>query len=424
MQWIAELFIEQSLGFYFGLILMGIMYTPILQRREHFLLRFFSGTLIGLVIVYLVPEYRLVSVAPSTKTLTIYAFFILLVLFCFRGSFKDFLFADISALTSQHLSLCVTEVFTISFGITDPTLYALFSILGGILTYFAVYFVFARKLKNANNVSGMDYTLILVAVFLFLIIFLAQRVVTTYETITASFRFFDGLTCFLGLFILFIQLGKTNEAWEKRMLQELMESERKRYVLLEQSMDAINRKAHDLKYAEKAWRARDSEAPSDRDMQDEYIAEFDYIAQTGFPPLDNILTEKGILCEKNSIQFTYIVDGEKLHFMQFVDVAVLFGNAIDNAIECVLKYPDLNKRIISLNATEKEGAVRIRIENYCEDELEFVGGLPMSRKQDKQNHGFGLKSIRYIVEKYHGMLAVNYQGRLFTINMSIPIKNQ
>ena len=43
---------------------------------------------------------------------------------------------------------------------------------------------------------------------------------------------------------------------------------------------------------------------------------------------------------------------------------------------------------------------RLHIENYCEDELEFRNGLPVSTKGDDNYHGFGMKSIQYVVEKY------------------------
>jgi hypothetical protein len=319
------------------------------------------------------------------------------------------------------MSLCISDVFTIVCQIEDDFFYIVASLGGGIVCFFATYFVFARRLKGVNEVRIANPTLTFVAVFVFLFTFLAQRVVTTFETITASFRFFDGLTCFLSLFILFIELEKNNEAWERQMVQELMVSEQKRYALLERSMDAINRKCHDLKYASKAWKAAKNDESMSEDELDEYVDVYDNIAQTGFAPLDNVLTEKSLYCEKNDILFTYIVDGGKLQFMQFIDIAVLFGNALDNAIECVMKYPESEKRIISLNVSEKEGAVRIHIENYCENAPEFVGGLPVSWKEDKQNHGYGLKSIRYIVEKYHGMFAVDCKNRMFNLNVSFPL---
>ncbi len=418
MSSLAAFFIEQSMGFYFGLLFFSTLFTKILKKRDHFALRFWGGSLVGFLIVFLVPEYRAISVAPSTKTLAIYLVFILLMLFCYRGSFKTLLFVDISSLTSQHLSLCITEVFTIAFGISDGTLYAASSVVGALFTWLVVYLLFTRELKDGNKVESMDYTLILVAVFLFLIIFLAQRVVITYETITASFRFFDGLTCCLGLFILFIQLGKTSEEWENRMLKELMEAERKRYHMLEESMDAINRKAHDLKYAERAWKAG---MLTEQDMQDEYVEEYDYIARTGYAPLDNLLTEKGLFCNKNDIQFTYMVDGDQFRFMGLADLVILFGNAIDNAIECVMRYEDPEKRIISLVAAKREGSVRIHIENYCEDELSYKGDLPASHKKDRDNHGFGLKSIRYLVDKYGGMMGISCEERMFTLSISIPV---
>lgn len=53
-----------------------------------------------------------------------------------------------------------------------------------------------------------------------------------------------------------------------------------------------------------------------------------------------IYTEKSLLCERHKIRFTYMIDGEQLDFMDPVDIASLFGNALDNAIESVLRTDD------------------------------------------------------------------------------------
>lgn len=53
-----------------------------------------------------------------------------------------------------------------------------------------------------------------------------------------------------------------------------------------------------------------------------------------------IHTEKSLLCERHKIRFTYMIDGEQLDFMDPVDIASLFGNALDNAIESVLRTDD------------------------------------------------------------------------------------
>ena len=44
----------------------------------------------------------------------------------------------------------------------------------------------------------------------------------------------------------------------------------------------------------------------------------------------------------------------------------------------------------------------IHAENHFEDSLQFKDGLPVTTKADKDSHGYGMMSVRHIVEKYNG----------------------
>lgn len=134
-----------------------------------------------------------------------------------------------------------------------------------------------------------------------------------------------------------------------------------------------------------------------------------------------ILTEKSLLCERHKIRFTYMIDGEQLDFMDPVDIASLFGNAVDNAIESVLRTDDAERRIIRLNAGVKRSFFSVHFENYCGETVVFRDGMPQTVKQDNRYHGFGVKSIRYIVEKYGGTLRMGQQGYLFNPDILLPL---
>ena len=51
------------------------------------------------------------------------------------------------------------------------------------------------------------------------------------------------------------------------------------------------------------------------------------------------------------------------------------------------------------------------------------GGMPLTSKSDASGHGFGLKSIRLIAEKYDGILDVSTDGGVFTVQISIPARS-
>ena len=54
----------------------------------------------------------------------------------------------------------------------------------------------------------------------------------------------------------------------------------------------------------------------------------------------------------------------------------------------------------------------------------FSDGLPMTTKQEKAHHGFGVKSMRRITEKYDGDLSMNAEDGVFTLNILFPLKTE
>jgi len=50
--------------------------------------------------------------------------------------------------------------------------------------------------------------------------------------------------------------------------------------------------------------------------------------------------------------------------------------------------------------------------------------LPVTTKKDTFNHGYGLKSIRYAVQKYGGVVSVDQKDHWFELKILIPLKNE
>lgn len=75
-----------------------------------------------------------------------------------------------------------------------------------------------------------------------------------------------------------------------------------------------------------------------------------------------------------------------------------------------------------MNIKGKEKFLTIHIENYFFGDLEFKDGLPITRKNNEDYHGYGMKSMRMIVEKYEGCLTTTTINDIFHLNILIPIK--
>src|SRR5262249_25427137 len=150
--------------------------------------------------------------------------------------------------------------------------------------------------------------------------------------------------------------------------------------------------------------------PEERETQldalDAVVAEYGSQVNTGNGVLDVVFTMQSQQCLAENITLTTVVDGAALNFMSAVDLAALFGNALDNAREAVAAVLDESRRIIKVSVARRDQLVVIAVENYLPQPLLFLDGEILTRKADKERHGFGLKSIAATAEKYGGTITI------------------
>jgi sensor histidine kinase regulating citrate/malate metabolism len=134
-----------------------------------------------------------------------------------------------------------------------------------------------------------------------------------------------------------------------------------------------------------------------------------------------MLGAKIFQASKNQIRITCVADGKLLDFMHVTDICTIFGNALDNAIENAVLIEDPEKRMIHVTVSAQKSFVLINISNYFEGKIELKNNaLPKTTKHDKCNHGFGLKSIGYAVEKYNGTMSVSAENNWFELKILMP----
>jgi len=229
-----------------------------------------------------------------------------------------------------------------------------------------------------------------------------------------------------GVAILYTYHFQRSELHLKRELdavQNAMHLQHQQYELSKESIDLINRKYHDLKHQIAFLRSEPDlkRCGAYLDQMEQEIKNYEAQNKTGNPVLDTVLTSKSLYCAQHGITLTCVADGSLLDFMDVLDLSAVFGNALDNAIECEEKIPDPERRLIHLSVSARQELVLIRVENYCEEELSFQDGLPLTTKQDKNFHGYGLKSIRYVAQKYGGAATVRMEQPWFVLQIVLPL---
>lgn len=416
----AELFdISIAHGYILQILLAELLFFPVFTRRKGFAWR----AVVGIVI------YALISVILTNLMLKVvvgFTSFIIFMLslgfcaFCFDNKFTDVLFCCIGAQLLQNLAHNTELLIYLPFadGINDI---GWFFISVGVMlaVYAAGYMLIVRKIISRERISlasgGIFAIAVVSAVFCYLMQFLLQLHELDKVWVTAP----PLILCdFLALVVQFGLVIYKNRNDENLRLESVLAGESKMYDTYKRSVNIINMKAHDLKH----FIAGLGTLADDPDGLEEIrsaVEKYEQTANTGNKALDVTLTEKSYLCDKYGIDLSVSVDGKALDFMHKSDVVSLFGNALDNAIEHE-KTVDDNKRFIALRVRRRAALLSIHVENYCDTVYQTDGGLPVTTKSDKANHGFGLKSIRFIAEKYGGNMTVAVRDGRFMLDIVMP----
>lgn len=234
------------------------------------------------------------------------------------------------------------------------------------------------------------------------------------------------LVDFCGFAILYAQQEQARRmeaSAELASINAQLESQHQEYLASKENLESIGRLAHDLKHQIAALRAEvDPEhAAAGFEQLEQSVAEYSAQQHSGNPVLDVILTTKTRVCAERGITFTAVADGALLAGMSSMDIASLFGNAIDNAIEAAAKLPDPQQRLIRLALYGQGRFTVIRVENYYDSALDTdAAGNLRTTKRDAARHGFGVKSIRHIAAQYGGEVTIRTEDHWFVLTVLLP----
>ncbi|WP_295096830.1 sensor histidine kinase [uncultured Catenibacterium sp.] len=101
--------------------------------------------------------------------------------------------------------------------------------------------------------------------------------------------------------------------------------------------------------------------------------------------------------------------------MDKVDFYVLLGNLLDNAIEnCTSK--SIKKIILDIYKEDNDFIIDIKNTNISNP---LINNPNFNTTKEDYGHGFGMRSIMNIVNKYHGEITYDYSYRYFSVQIKI-----
>lgn len=138
--------------------------------------------------------------------------------------------------------------------------------------------------------------------------------------------------------------------------------------------------------------------------------------------LNGLISEYNSKCYIENIEFVVDIRPGTIDDIAATDIVALFGNILSNAYEAAKQCEEINEKYIELVVKRKHETTFIKCVNSCVVQPKIIGGKFISIKKDTdRKHGYGMKSIDKIVNKYHGSHIEQFDENEFTISIILMI---
>ena len=431
--------------FIIEIVVAELLFTFRLRKRNNFVIKIILFVLLSFTMVCfgLLPTDLLNNAFfASVLFFIIFVITILLLYFCYAESFINILFCGVASYTAQHFAFELSN-FIITFivrgksqfldlysnnviNLANFNLESIFWLLIYALSYWLVYgliyLILGRYIGKYKNLEIKNVSLLFLVTVGLLVDIVLNSLFIYYDLnrtiITSIIIYTYNCLCCLLLVVIQLHLIKNKELEnDLDFTKKLNAQQKKNYEISKESIDLINMKCHDMRYQIRQIGKNKAISQDTINEIEKAVSLFDSTVKTGNDVLDTILTEKSLKCSSNDIQLICVADGKVLNFMKDEDIYSLFGNALDNAIEATLKCNDVEKRIIDVELYSSGNLITISISNPNVEKIILKDGLPLTTKNDHNSHGYGMKSIRYIVEKYNGNLIIDCNNNIFALSI-------
>lgn len=150
----------------------------------------------------------------------------------------------------------------------------------------------------------------------------------------------------------------------------------------------------------------------------EVVDIFDFQVKTGNPVTDVIINEKAKEARLKKIRFEADFHYPKETKINAFDVSVILNNALGNSIEAAEE-----NGFININSFRNKNTYLITVSNSFQGKLmlEEESNLPMTSKEDKKTHGFGMKNMKMIASKYYGDIEIEQNDKQVKLTIMLML---
>ena len=290
--------------------------------------------------------------------------------------------------------------------------------------YLIIYLLFARNFRP--DTGSIESTIL--SVILVLTCIGINRLVSDHSEANIYYKaascLYAIICCVFAMTIQFFFSKWQQEKADSLVIKQLLSASEKQYEQWKAMVQLNNIHTHDLKHMlnniEKLAGKDAIEIPDLSPIRNS-LDEFAPLVKTGNEVIDVLLRNMDTLCKEQDIHFNCVSYTEMLGKFDSMSLYFLFANAIDNARAGAGAVTVPDKRMVDVSLKQFGDSVIIHVWNYFNGELTIKDGLPVS-SNTSSGHGFGLKSIKMLVDKFEGAMEARPEGDVFHLNIILPLK--
>lgn len=415
--------LSQALGVYAVYKLIGAFFNERIATKKTEITAF-VGYYVLTSLIYLVINIPLINFAVNLIA-------VLLLTFLYSSTIRKKL---LTALLTYIFMACtemivVTLTGYIHFPITERNNYdSVFGIVAVNVLLFAVSMAVngARNIKKGTAFPILYWLTLMVVPLVSLVILAILFQSKDLGSVPISISIGGVLLINFTVFFLYDSLAKL---YLEKQTQDLIEQQNRYYEnelkIINASLETSSILRHDMKNHLHAIftdinNGNIIEAQQHiSDIVDVYNAGTEII-HTGYPSIDSIVNFKLQTAKQEGIKVNISSSiPPDLNFSSF-DSTVILGNLLDNAL---LAVPSVSEDgFIDLTLHYSRGMLIIKVSNPFNNEVNIVDGRVITSKADKKNHGFGLRSVKEIVEKYNGTVDIKTDNNVFVVTAILYVE--